>query len=47
MTGIKKIVLVTVIFVLIVAAGIAEQLYIDRTFDKLEDYLELLLSSQK
>ncbi len=50
MTGIKKIVLVTVIFVLIVAAGIAEQLYIDRTFDKLEDYaddLAVLLQAER
>ena len=50
MTGIKKIVLVTVIFVLIVAAGIAEQVYIDRTFDKLEDYaddLAVLLQAER
>ena len=50
MTGIKKIILVTVIFVLIVAAGIAEQVYVDRTFDKLEDYaddLAVLLQAER
>ncbi|MGN0771330.1 MAG: DUF4363 family protein [Christensenellales bacterium] len=40
MSGIKKIVLVAVIFALIVAGGITEQIYIDKTFDKLENYAD-------